>query len=181
VSKKNKIKIEIDEDINFNIKDLKMEQIIPNVIDDYLITIYDDHHTIIMPPNITGIQFKIWSQGRGGVFSKDVLHHTLNKNNSKYILIKSKDLHCIARIISEDEKSLFESLKLIDGKLKDTSYMILRNLKNGDKLTNVNKYIEEKDIVNEEDMRISILDTQKISHDEDLDNYHVESISLFTE
>lgn len=179
---KNKKITNATEDSNFNVKDLKMKQIIPNMIDDYLVTIIDDHHTILMPPHITGMQFKLWSQGRGGIFSKDVLKHALNKNTPKYVLLKGNGIHCIARIIEEDEKPLFEGFKLIDGQIKDKPYMILRNLKNGEKLTSTIKYIEEKDIImHETDIETSISGSEKILHDDDSDNYHPESISLFTE
>jgi hypothetical protein len=189
--KKDKIKsIEsTNEDINYKIKDLSIKQLVPNIIDNYLITILDDHHTIFMPSNITGVQFKMWAQGRGGIFSKDVLYYTLNKNSiyttkrklAKYIHIKGPDTNCVARIINEEEKPQFESLKLIDGQIKDMTYMILKTLKNGEKLSNSNRYIEEKDVIHEGDIQIVISDSPKPIHDDETTDYHVESISLFPE
>jgi hypothetical protein len=181
---KNRIKSveNTDEEVNYKLKDLKMSQLIPNIIDNYLVTILDGHHTIIMPSNITGMQFKAWSQGKGGIFSKDVLKHALNKKTPKYILFKTNELNCIIRIIEEDEQEYFESLKLIDGKIKDKPYMILKNLRSGEKLSNTNRYIDEKDIIHEDDMQISISDTQKIPRDdESSDDSYVKSISLFNE
>lgn len=179
--KRNKTKLiqGITEDDEYTIKDLNIKQIIPNIVDNYLITILEDHHTIVMPSNVTGMQFKEWSRGRGGVFSRDVLYYSLKRKTGKYILIKGKDIYCIARIISDEEQEMFNDLKIIDGQLKDIIYMLLRNLKIDDSLTNTNKYIE-KDIVNEEVAHMVINDYQKILKDDD-DNYRPESISLIVE
>jgi hypothetical protein len=176
--KKNiKVQPEMNEDINYTVRDLDMNEIIPNAIDNFIVTIFENHHTIVLPSHITGIQFKAWSRGRGGVFSKDILNYALKKKSAQYVLIKGNDIHCIARLITEEEKLSFNTLKLVDGQIKDVPYMILKNLKENEKLTNVRKYIEEKDIDIEADT--VILAANKNVHDDDAD-YHVGSISLFT-
>ena len=79
MTKNKKIQSESSKELNYSIKDLSMDKIIPNVIDNFIVTIFEDHHTIVMPSHITGVQFKAWSHGRGGIFSKDVLRYALNK------------------------------------------------------------------------------------------------------
>lgn len=165
------------EDINYTVKDLKISEIVPNTIDNFTVMLYEDHQAIILPSTITGVQFKSWHRGKGGIFSKDVLNYSLHKPHGKYVLIKGNKLNCIARLISEEEIELFNP-KFIDGKIKDTSYMILKNLKDEESLTNVHKYIE-KDIDNEEDIEI-ISCSNETDQDEDFD-HHVSSISLFNE
>jgi hypothetical protein len=172
-------KNEENEDINYSVRDLTIKEIIPNVIDNFLVSILENHHTLVIPSNVVGIQFKAWFNGRGGIFSKDVLNYSRDKKSSKYVLIQGNGLYCIARLISEEEKSLFETLKLIDGQIKDVSYMILRNLREDEQLTNTYKFIKEKDIYTEIDSTISIPIT-KPSPDEDQD-YHSSSISLFND
>jgi hypothetical protein len=166
------------EDSDLVITDINIKKLIPNVIDNFLIGIIDDHHTIILPMNVSGTQFKTWKKGRGGIFSKDVLNYTLKKPYGKYVLIKDKKEKIIARVISESEELQFKSLKLIDGQIKDKSYMILLKLKNGKKFLNTQRYINEKDIIHEEDVRI--ITSIKTSQDDDHDHY-VRSISLFNE
>jgi len=174
-----KIQSESDEQLNYSINDLSIDEIIPNNIDNFIISLYENHHTIFLPLNTTGLQFKTWSHGKGGIFSKDILKYSLGKKTAQYVIIKGNDIYCIARLISEEEKPLFDIHKLVDGQIKDVSYMILKNLKNGEKLTNTDEYINEKDIDNEPIMHISLV-TPKIPHEDDID-YHVGSISLFTE
>jgi hypothetical protein len=166
------------EEINYTIKDLVIDEIIPNVIDNFMVTIFEDHHTIVIPPTITGIQLKAWSRGRGGIFSKDILNYTLGQKYGQYVLIKGDKIYCIARLILEEEIPTFNTFKLIDGQIKDVSYMILRNLKEDDRLINTQKLIIEKDVYTEVDPMILII--PKITHDDDPD-YHVSSVSLFTE
>ena len=168
----------IKEDSNLIITDINIEKLIPNVIDNFLVGIVDGHHTIILPMNINGSQFKNWKKGRGGIFSKDVLNYTLNKPFGKYVLIKDKKEKIIARIISEPEELQFKSLKLVDGQIKDKSYMILLKLQKSKKFLSAQRYINEKDIIHEEDARI--ITSIKASQDDDHD-YHVRSISLFNE
>ena len=167
------------EEINYNIRDLKIKDIIPNVIDNFLVTMIDGHHTIVLPSTITGLQLNAWLKQRGGVFSKDVLNYSLGQKYGQYIHIKGNELNCIARLITEDEEFSFSTMKLIDGKIKDISYMILRHLKEDDLLTNTQKNIIEKDFYVEVDP--IILYTSKNNSNEDDTEYHTGSISLFNE
>jgi len=171
-------KIEPVEEVRETVADIKFEKLIPNVIDNFLVTIFEDHHTILLPINATGTQFRAWNKGKGGVFSKDVLKYSLNLPHGKYVLIKSKALKCIARVISEEEELQFKTMKLIDGQIKDRPYMILKKLENGEKLSSTQRYINEKDIEHEENAYIPA--SNKAAQDDDVD-HHVSSISLFTE
>ena len=174
-----KIRKEVNEDVNYTIKDLNIKDIIPNTFDNFIVTIFEGHHTIILPSHITGIQFKMWSRGRGGIFSKDVLNYSLNKPCAKYLLFKDDKTTIIIRLIEENELTTFEALNLVDGQIKDSKYMILKVLKDGDKLTDAKGYIiNENEMMYEEN--VSIIHSVKTTHSDEAD-YHVSSISLFTE
>ena len=166
------------EEVNDSVTDINIKDLIPNVIDDYIITMFEDHHTIVIPLGVTGTQFKAWHKAKGGVFSKDVLNYSLKKSHGKYILLKGKTLNCVARIIDEEEELSFKTLKLVDGQIKDRSYMILKNLENGEKIKGTQRYINEKDINHEDNLFVTA--SLKPSQDDDVD-HHVGSISLFTE
>jgi len=163
---------------NDTITDIKIEQLIPNVIDNFIVTIYEGHQTIALPMNITGTEFRAWYKRKGGVFAKDVLQFSLKKPHGKYVLIKGETLNCVARLISEEEELQFRTLKLVDGQIKDRPYMILKKLENGEKLSNTQRYINETDIEHEENPYVVPLPVT--SQDDDVD-HHVGSISLFTE
>jgi len=164
--------------INDTITDLKIEQLIPNVIDDFIVTIFEDHHTVALPMNITGTQFRAWYKAKGGVFSKDVLQFSLGKPHGKYVLIKGDTLHCVARLITEEEELQFKTLKLVDGQIKDRPYMILKKLEEGEKLSSIQRYINENDIEPEDNIYVAASPVN--IQDDDVD-HHVGSISLFTE
>ena len=40
-------KIIPEEDINYTIRDLSIEEIVPNNIDNYLVSIYENHHLVV--------------------------------------------------------------------------------------------------------------------------------------
>ena len=176
--KTKKIRKEVDENVNYTIKDLNMKDIIPNTFDSFIVTIFEGHHTIVLPSHITGVQFKMWSRGRGGIFSKDVLDYSLNKQPAKYLLFKDDKTTLIIRLIEEKELTTFEALNLVDGQIKDSKYMILRTLKDGDKLTDARGYTNENEMIYEEN--VSIMRAVKTMHNDEVD-YHANSISLFTE
>lgn len=176
MSKKiSKIAVENEHD-DVIVKELTIDQIVPNIIDNLLIAIIDGHHTLVLPSNVSGDIFAIWKKNKGGIFSKDVLRYSLNLEHGKYIHIKNHELNCIARIIADDEIDYFEPAKLIDGKIQDTHYMILKMLNNGQKLSGITKNISEKDIVLDEDETININTHNNTLDDET--NYHTGSISL---
>ena len=176
MKRKNKIQEPV-ELISDTVTDIKIEFLIPNVIDNIIVTIFEDHHTLALPMNINGQVFRAWNKSKGGVFSKDVLNFSLNKPYGKYILIKGTTLNCVARIVTEEEELQFKTLKLVDGQIKDRPYMILKNLQQGEKLASTQRYINEKDMEPEDN--IFATPPQVTSQDDDVD-HHVGSISLFT-
>lgn len=176
---KNKIEQPIEEQYE-SIKDLDITEIIPNVIDGFVVSLYEDHHTIVLPMNTTGTMFKIWSRGRGGIFSKDVHKYSFNKPHGKYILIEKKDFKCIARLINDDEESTFKTFKLIDGKIKDRSYMILKTLGHKDKLATSEVTKNEKEEIEPIEVEVITTTPNVSAHDDDV-NYNVGTVSLFDE
>jgi hypothetical protein len=107
-----------------------------------------------------------------------VLNFTFKQPHGKYILIKSKGLNCVARVITEEEELQFRTMKLVDGQIKDRPYMILKKLENGEKLSSTQRYINEKDIEHEES---TIIPASRTASQDDDSDHHVGSISLFTE
>jgi hypothetical protein len=176
MKRKNKIQ-ESPELINDTVTDIKIELLIPNVIDNIIVTIFENHHTLALPMHINGQVFRVWNKSKGGVFSKDVLNFSLNKPCGKYILIKGTTLNCVARIVTEEEELQFKTLKLVDGQIKDRPYMILKNLQPGEKISSTQRYINEKDMEPEDN--IFVTPPLVISQDDDVD-HHVGSVSLFT-
>ena len=178
--KKNKT-IEVpNENLNETVTDIKIEELIPNVIDNFIVTIFEDHHTVALPMNITGSQFRAWYAGKGGVFSKDVLKFSLNKSHGKYVLIKNSKLNCVARLITEDEELQFKTLKLVDGQIKDRPYMILKKLEEGEKLSSTQIYINEREIEIENESNFSSPAKSTTHEDDDFEGIS-RSISLFSE
>ena len=168
------------EDKNDSVIDLNIADIIPNVIDNYFVSIVDTHHTIFLPMNATGLHFRNWYRGKGGVYSKDVLNFTLNKPHGKYVIIKKDNMSFIARLIDDEEELSFKTMKLVDGYIKDRPYMILKNLQNGEKHTSTYRYINEKDMLLQLENEMHIVTPTSNSHDDDFDSHHG-SISLFSE
>lgn len=162
-----------------SVVDLTIDNIIPNIIDNNIVTIYDGHHTIFLGHNVTGQMLKIWYKSRGGIFSKDVLNYSLGKEHGKYMLLHKTTEDQIIRLISDEEEFQFRTLKLVDGQLKDRPYMILRNVIKGQELTNTKReYITENEIALEEDEIVPASNTT--TQDDDLEQ-HLGSISLFPE
>jgi hypothetical protein len=161
---------------NCKIVDLEIKDIIPNVINNVLVTILDGEHHIILPSDMIGEKYKNWFKGKGGVFSKDVHNHSFGKNSSRYILLEKENKKCILRLIDDEEYPRFESLRLIDGMIKDVPYMIL--LDGIDELTST-KVNYKEDIIVEENLNNQSFFPNKNPMSADDIEYHNESISLF--
>lgn len=139
----------IDE-IKITVKNIDIKKLIPNVYDDVIIDIRNGKHVLDIPSEMGGISFNNWVKTRGGMFNKDVLKWKRNKPHAQYVLIEGAGLVSIARLINEEELLLFETLKLVDGKLKDKPYMLFKTLTIGTKLTTTERYIKEKNHFMEE-------------------------------
>jgi hypothetical protein len=129
--------------LNYTIRDLKIEELCPNSINGVIVSIVNNKSEIDLPPNMTSEFFRKWIRGTGGMFSRDVSKHAKGKKSAKYILMEGEGERSILRLIDDEELELFESLKLIDGKVKDKPYMLLKNLAENQSLTTYDRYIEE--------------------------------------
>src|ERR1035437_11198178 len=110
---------------NCKITELNIKDIVPNVVNNVLINIDDSKHCLVLPKEMMGEKFKHWSKSKGGIFSRDVRNHTFGKNTAKYILLEKPNERSILRLVNDEEVSKFESLRLIDGIIKDNKYMLL--------------------------------------------------------
>ena len=108
---------------NINVRDLLIDELIPNAFENCVVTIFEGHHTLDMPTTMTGMVFSNWMKTKAGVFSKDVFRYTNNKPCGKYVLYEGHGRKFVARIINDDELLLFESLKLVHGHFKDVPYI----------------------------------------------------------
>lgn len=142
----NKDKEEILKDIDesdLKIKDINIEDLIPNVIDDVILIASKGNQEIHLPDNMPGDKFKRWLKGVGGIFSKDMNRWSKGKKHGKYMILKDTEEKIIVRVIEDNELDAFDFLHLIHGKIKDVPYMILKKVKNGKKLSIYERYIEE--------------------------------------
>lgn len=169
-----KKQMENPENESFNVTDLSIEQLIPNTFENCIVTVFEGHHTLDMPITMTGMVFNNWLKTKAGIFSKDVHRFTNNKPHGKYVLYEGLANKFIARIINEDELLMFETLKLVDGHLKDVPYMILKHIKDDESFTCVKRYIEVPDELQEDVVTHNIEEEE-----EDVIPYN--SISLFSE
>ena len=164
-------------DINDTVTDVNIVELIPNVIDNIMVTMYEGFHTVVLPLNVNNLIFRNWHKGKGGVFSRDVVKYSQGKTPGKYILLQGLTLNCVARIISDEELDTFKSLKLVDGQIKDRPYMILKHLEEGEKLNGSQKYLNEISLAHEE----AEVMYANVQHEDDDFESHAGSISLFSE
>ena len=178
---KTKRSSEQESEIIYSVEDIDIKELIPNVIDNFVVAIVDDHHTVILPPNINGQQFTIWNKGRGGVFSRDVLKYSRGIKPGKYVIIKEANKKFIARVITEEELFQFKTLKLASGQVKDMAYMFLKEIHEGESFTSTRLNFndnEEPHISGEEEF-ISANHEHEVQ-DEEFEN-RTGSISLFSD
>jgi hypothetical protein len=131
-------------EINMNVCDLTIESLVPNVFENCVVAIFEDHHTLYMPTTMNGFVYEIWRKSRGGIFSNDVLAYTRKKPHGKYVLVNGYGDNFVARLIEEEELLVFEALNLIDGHLKDKPYMLLKKLSDQEPLSSSKRIIEDK-------------------------------------
>jgi len=162
------------EEKNLSIKDLQISDIVPNVIDNVVITVKEQRCEKHLPSNMSGEKFGFWKKGRGGVFYKDVIKFLMGKECGKYVLLEGEGEKSISRLIEDDEIEVFALLKLIDGKIKDKPYMVLRNINEGESLIKTERNIEQ---IIEEESRIII--TTNISSNNHGDSDNLKGIPLF--
>lgn len=183
MKKQNNTKIiENIEDSHLSIQDVTIDELIPININGVVVTREEEYQTIYLPPYTDGLTFKSWYRGRGGIIAKDILNQKYKRPTGKYIIIKGREIHCIARLVSDEEKSFFETHNLIDGKLKDKCYMILKHLNEEINAKSKQIYINEEDIIENEPLIISgVQNGGSLEITDDIDDYRGTSISLFNE
>jgi len=178
---KNKRSSEGESEIIYSAEDINIKELIPNVIDNFVVTIVDDHHTVILPPNINGQQFTVWNKGRGGVFSRDVLKYSRGQKPGKYVVIKEGNRKFIARVINEEEMFQFKTLKLANGQVKDITYMFLKEINDDEKYTSTRLNFNDKEdsIITEHEEYTAVIN-ENSTQEEEFDN-KPGSISLFSD
>ncbi|MCK9446485.1 hypothetical protein M0Q50_06400 [bacterium] len=162
-----------------NITDINIKELIPNVIDNVIVTIRDNHHAIFIPTNMPGMELRAWYKGPGGIFSKDIKNYTLGNSTGQYIIIKNNELNCIARLINEDEEELFNTLNLNHGKIKDKSYMILKCINENEKINSLQEYLININMNIEEESLI--IESEVLPEDDGLKEKEFKSVELFNE
>ena len=167
-------------DVNYIIKDLSLEKLIPQLFDDAAVTIINNHHMLFLNIDMSGDKYKTFKKSIGGIFSKDLLNFSRNKLHGKYILIEGEGKRIVARLIENEEVLLFQTYHLIHGLIKDKPYMQLKKLHQGEKLSNSGRYIKQRNSEHE-----SVKDDVKINPqvkavDED-NKFDTISVSLFDE
>lgn len=166
--------LDVVEEKNLIIKDLEIKNIIPNAIDNVIIS-YDGEKCItILPNSMAGTNYKNWKNSRGGIFFKDVRNYFNSKKCGKYVLLNDNGVKIIARLIEEYELDIFNTLKLINGKIKDKAFMKLKTIKD-DILTSTQ--ITKDDIEVENEPKIIITNENNSSASEDGDEQG--NVSLF--
>lgn len=175
-----KTKLNEKEVSNLSIKDLNIEDIIPQSFRQGIINVLDGNHVLFLNETIDGEKFKTFRKSKAGRFNEDVLNFTRNKSHGKYLLIENKSKKEIVRLIDDEEILLYQTLKLINGIIKDKPYMTLRKLEASDKLTNSKRYIKEKNddlhILSDSELIPSLSPELEEDHES-----HVTSVSLFNE
>lgn len=125
--------LKIADEQNIYIRDVDLRDLVPNVVDNVVVTLKEKEETnecvIYIPMAYTGEKLAKWKKGRGGVFSKDVKRLSLGKPHGKYVILEGEGRRLIARIVGEEEMETFGYLKVIDGKIKDVSYTVIRELR----------------------------------------------------
>lgn len=128
-----------DSNIN-SIKEISVEDIIPNCIEDVVIYKENNKAALYVTTNMAGEILRHWKKGRGGI----VLNDFKTNKDSTYFLLNKDGEREIIRIINEIELPQFEILNLVDGVFDTKNYMFVKKLNNADESINqVRRYIEE--------------------------------------
>lgn len=136
--------LEAVEEKNLSIKDIDIDKLVPNRIDGIIIAIVDDEMQLHLDKDVTGEGWRKWKNRQGGIFYKDLKNWFHKKEHGKYVLLSGdNDDIIIARLIDENETEVFNTLKLIGGKIKDKPYMVFKTIKKGENLNQTHRYIEE--------------------------------------
>jgi hypothetical protein len=159
--------------LNYTLRTLEINEICPNFVDGVVVSIEEGKKRLDLPTSMSSDVFRKWMSGKGGVFSKDLSDFLKGRPAATYILMEGEGERTILRLIEDEEFLAFETRKLVDGKVKDKAYMILRNLKEEDSLTTSSRYIEEtSELIESEPL--------DMPHQEDEDSL-TQSMQLFSD
>ena len=158
-------------DDEHSVQDMHIVDLIPNVMGRVTISERGGEHYLFIPPEMDSMNWRKWLSTAAGVFSKDFLAWLREKADAKYMLVKSATYKTAIRLITKDELLLFETNKLINGKIKDSYYMHLKTVGINDNIHGHERYIKEKDVVDPD--RINEKETE---NDDKNHSYHSESL-----
>ena len=177
-----KDKLNEKEDLSdLKIKDLKIEELFPQFVNNVTVTIENGRQTLYLPEGMDKGKFKTFRKSKGGMFAKDVMNFGRGNEHGKYVLIEGKGERKIVRLIEDEELFLFQTFKLVSGIIKDKPFMLLKNLQDGQNYTSSGRYIEKinsEELENEETMNVNPQVTAELEDDHDSTG---SSVSLFDE
>jgi len=176
---KAKLKAKEKEAEELKIKDLNIEDLVPQNFGEIAVNIEDGRHCIMMKDTMHQDKYKTFRKSKGGMFSRDSLAYSRGKNHGKYLLIEGNGERKIIRLIDDEELLLFQTLKLIHGILKDKPYMLLKNLEEDQKIIGFTEYIK-KNSEHDEIMEQEVMNINPTSVEIDDDHESIgSSVSLF--
>lgn len=161
------------------VKDLNLEDLVPTIVDGVAISIINGRREISLPDNMNGDKFRTWKKRRGGIFYKDVFEFTRGREHGKYVKVTGEDIEYIIRLIEEEELEDFEARRLVHGKIKDKSFMILHNNSEIDETEeDQDGYIDENNQEDTIEEHLMIVKPTNITPDDE-ETGSARSISLF--
>lgn len=161
------------------VKDLNLEDLVPTIIDGVTVSIVDGRREISLPDHMNGDKFRTWKKRKGGAFYKDVFDLTRGRDHGKYVMVTGEDLEYVIRLIEEEELEEFQARRLVHGKIKDKSFMILHNNSEIDENEEgEDGYIDENNQEDNESEHLMIVKPTNIAPDDE-ETGSAKSISLF--
>ena len=168
-----------NEEAEIKIKDISIGDLLPQCFDEVDVLIKEGEHILKFSDTFTGDKYRTFRKNKGGIFTKDSLDYHRGNEHGKYLLIEGNGERKIVRLIDDKELLLFQTLRLINGIIKDKPYMLLKKLGKGEKITGKLEYIKKNSeyevIIDEEVMNINPV---AIDIEDDPD-FITSSISLF--
>ena len=147
---------------------------IPGIYDGVVVYERNGEHVLEIPEDMDSLKWKNWMKKPGGKFSKDFLAWIREKGEAKYFMIKSENMQTVIRLIDSDEDELlhYESLGLLNGKLKDSYYMHLKTVGIDQNIRGNERYIGK----GAKNMPVSQLEDENKELENDEQSYHSESL-----
>jgi len=142
-----------------------MADLLPFYHNRVVVRVNEGEHTLNLPEDMDSLKFKIWKNKAGGIFSKDLLRWMREKDHGQYFIVKSENMQSIIRLINEDDVIHFNSLGLLNGKIKDSYYMHLKTVGINQNIRGSERYIDES-TSNSKKIKTE-LETKEIEHDDE--------------